>query len=275
MIRTLRRADCARFLELARDAGWSCDEAELEAFLRVFPEGCLVLDDGAGPVGFVMAYPHERSAWVGNFLVETALRGRGLGARLLDALLARLDSRVPTVYLNAAPQATALYRRYGFAELCEVSRFRLEALSGEVGAVCGGERVAGLLRLDERLWGDRRHELLTTLLAERTLLYDLESDGYLSLGKVVDHVAIGPFELARPEPAAARRLLERALFAAGALAGKVPVLLDVPEPCAVVCEAAASLGGERISGTTLMLRGKQVPVDFARIGAFASMGSKG
>jgi hypothetical protein len=182
---------------------------------------------------------------------------------------------VPTVYLSAAPQATALYRRYGFAELCAVSRFRFDALRGNVLAPCGGEHVAGLLRLDERLWGDRRHELLRTLLGERTLLYDLEGDSYLSLGKVGDHVAIGPFELARPDWVAARRLLERALLAAGALAGEVPVLLDVPEPCAVVRKAAATLGGERIGGTTLMVRGKQVPVDLARIGALASMGSKG
>jgi GNAT superfamily N-acetyltransferase len=274
-IRPLGRADCGRFLELARDEGWSCDEAELEAFLRAFPEGCLVLDEGTLPIGFVMAYPHERSAWVGNLLVDAARRGRGLGTRLLDALLARLDSRIPTVYLSAVPQATALYRRYGFAELCAVSRFRFDALSGKVLAARGGEHVAGLLRLDERLWGDRRHELLTTLLGERTLLYDLEGDSYLSLGKVGDHVAIGPFELARPDWVAARRLLERALLAAGALAGEVPVLLDVPEPCAVVRKAAATLGGERIGGTTLMVRGKQVPVDLARIGALASMGSKG
>jgi hypothetical protein len=35
------------------------------------------------------------------------------------------------------------------------------------------------------------------------------------------------------------------------------------------------LGGTCISGTTCMRRGAPVPIDFTRIGSFASLGSKG
>ena len=127
MIRSLREVDFGRFLELARGESWSCDEAELAAFLAVLPDGCLVLEQRARPVGFVMAYRHERSVWIGNFIVDPAWRGSGLGTRLLEALLDRLDVLVPTVYLNAAPAATKLYRQHGFRPLGSVSRWQLRS----------------------------------------------------------------------------------------------------------------------------------------------------
>jgi len=39
--------------------------------------------------------------------------------------------------------------------------------------------------------------------------------------------------------------------------------------------AVRGLGGTGISGTTCMRRGAPVPIDFTRIGSFASLGSKG
>ena len=113
MIRPFREGDFVRFLELAYGERWSCGRAELAAFLAADPEGCLVFEQQARVVGFVMAYPHERSAWIGNFIVEPARRGLGLGTRLLEAVLEHLDALVPTVYLNAAPDATGLYRQHG------------------------------------------------------------------------------------------------------------------------------------------------------------------
>jgi GNAT superfamily N-acetyltransferase len=89
MIRSFREGDFVRFLELAHGERWSCGRAELAAFLAADPEGCLVFEQQARVVGFVMAYPHERSAWIGNFIVEPARRGLGLGTRLLEAVLQR------------------------------------------------------------------------------------------------------------------------------------------------------------------------------------------
>jgi ribosomal protein S18 acetylase RimI-like enzyme len=275
MIRSLRESDFARFLDLARDECWSCNEAELAAFLAADPQGCLVLEQRARAVGFVMAYPHERSAWIGNFILDPALRGRGLGTKLFEAVLEHLDELVPTVYLTAAPAATKLYRRCGFSALGSVSRWQLRSNNDGTAPARGDEHLAGLLALDERCWSDRRHRLLRTLISGRHLLHDEESGGYLALGRVDDHVAIGPFEMTHPSAAAARRLLERALIAARSIASDARILIDVPEACSAAGHAARSLGGTRISSTTCMIRGAAVPVDFTRIGSFASMGSKG
>jgi GNAT superfamily N-acetyltransferase len=214
VIRSLREVDFGRFLELARGESWSCDEAELAAFLAVLPDGCLVLEQRARPVGFVMAYRHERSAWIGNFIVDPAWRGSGLGTRLLEELLGRLDVLVPTVYLNAAPAATKLYRQHGFRPLGSVSRWQLRSSKDGAAPARGEEHLAGLLALDERCWSDRRERLLRTLISGRYLLHDEHSGSYLAFGRVADLVAIGPFGMTEPSPAAARRMLERALGAA-------------------------------------------------------------
>ena len=81
--------------------------------------------------------------------------------------------------------------------------------------------------------------------------------------------------MTHPSPAAAQRLLERALRATRSIAGDAPILIDVPDACPAASRAVRSLGGTRISHTTCMLRGTPVPIDFTRIGSFASMGSKG
>src|SRR2546430_1042630 len=124
---SFREGDLVRFLELAHGERWSCGRAELAAFLAADPEGCLVFEQQARVVGFVMAYPHERSAWIGNFIVEPARRGLGLGTRLLERVLEHLDALVPTVYLNAAPDATGLYRQHGFPALGSLSRWPLRS----------------------------------------------------------------------------------------------------------------------------------------------------
>jgi GNAT superfamily N-acetyltransferase len=275
MIRSFREGDFVRFLELAHGERWSCGRAELAAFLAADPEGCLVFEQQARVVGFVMAYPHERSAWIGNFIVEPARRGLGLGTRLLEAVLKHLDALVPTVYLNAAPDATGLYRQHGFRALDSVSRWQLRSSNAGVVPARGDEHLAGLLALDERCWSDRRDRLLRTLIEGRHLLHDERSGSYLALARLTDHVAIGPFEMTDPSPAAAQRLLRRALGAARAIANDAPILIDVPDACSAASRAVRGLGGTCISGTTCMRRGAPVPIDFTRIGSFASLGSKG
>ena len=76
-------------------------------------------DDGAvvGYAGLIV-YPEE--AHVATIGVTRARQGEGIGARLLDALLAEADRRTPVVLLEvrADDEATqGLYRRRGFAAI--------------------------------------------------------------------------------------------------------------------------------------------------------------
>jgi [ribosomal protein S18]-alanine N-acetyltransferase len=80
----------------------------------------LVAEDGAGVVGYagLIAYPEE--AHIATIGVTGARQGEGIGARLLDALLAEADIRSKVVLLEVRADnetARALYRRRGFTEI--------------------------------------------------------------------------------------------------------------------------------------------------------------
>ena len=80
----------------------------------------LVAVDGDEVVGYagLIAYPEE--AHVATIGVATARQGEGIGAMLLDALLAEADRRCPVVLLEvrADDEATqAFYGRRGFVPI--------------------------------------------------------------------------------------------------------------------------------------------------------------
>ena len=81
----------------------------------------LVAEDGDTVVGYagLIAYPDE--AHVATIGVAGARQGEGIGADLLDALLAEADRRgVPVVLLEVRADnelAQGLYRRRGFVEI--------------------------------------------------------------------------------------------------------------------------------------------------------------
>ena len=78
------------------------------------------VDGGPRIVGYggLIAYPDE--AHVATIGVAGARQGEGIGARLLDALLAEADRRSPVVLLEVRADnelAQGLYRRRGFTEI--------------------------------------------------------------------------------------------------------------------------------------------------------------
>jgi [ribosomal protein S18]-alanine N-acetyltransferase len=80
----------------------------------------LVAEDGAGVIGYagLIAYPEE--AHIATIGVTGARQGEGIGARLLDTLLAEADTRSHVVLLEVRADneaAQALYRRRGFTEI--------------------------------------------------------------------------------------------------------------------------------------------------------------
>jgi ribosomal-protein-alanine N-acetyltransferase len=80
----------------------------------------LVAEDGDAVVGYagLIAYPDE--AHVATIGVAAARQGEGIGAQLLDELLAEADRRSPVVLLEVRADnelAQGLYRRRGFAEI--------------------------------------------------------------------------------------------------------------------------------------------------------------
>ena len=80
----------------------------------------LVAENGEGIVGYAGLIAYDDEAHVATLGVATGRQGEGIGAQLLDALLAEADRRSPVVLLEVRADnevAQQLYRRRGFTEI--------------------------------------------------------------------------------------------------------------------------------------------------------------
>jgi len=68
------------------------------------------------------AHPHESHFYLFFIAVDPALQGQGLGAAILDATLARIDTAGQPAYLeNSNPRNARLYERAGFVARNSIS----------------------------------------------------------------------------------------------------------------------------------------------------------
>jgi ribosomal-protein-alanine N-acetyltransferase len=80
----------------------------------------LVAEEGDRVVGYAGLIAYDDEAHVSTIGVAADRQGEGIGARLLDALLAEADRRSPVVLLEVRADnelAQGLYRRRGFTEI--------------------------------------------------------------------------------------------------------------------------------------------------------------
>jgi ribosomal-protein-alanine N-acetyltransferase len=104
----------------------------------------LVAENSTGVVGWGGLIAYDDEAHVSTIGVARARQGEGIGARLLDALLAEADRRSPVVLLEVRAdneRAIGLYRRRGFAEIGRRPRYYQP--SGTDAVVMKRERPAG------------------------------------------------------------------------------------------------------------------------------------
>jgi ribosomal-protein-alanine N-acetyltransferase len=86
----------------------------------------LVAEDGQQVVGYAGLIAYDDEAHVATIGVAADRQGEGIGALLLDALLAEADRRSPVVLLEVRADnqvAQGLYRRRGFAEIGRRPRY--------------------------------------------------------------------------------------------------------------------------------------------------------
>ena len=86
----------------------------------------LVAENSTGVVGWAGLITYDDEAHVSTIGVARERQGEGIGARLLDALLAEADRRSPVVLLEVRADnevAQGLYRRRGFTEVGRRPRY--------------------------------------------------------------------------------------------------------------------------------------------------------
>lgn len=137
VLRDMTAEDVHAAAELSLEQQWPHREEDWALFLSL-GEGIVAEEDGK-IVGTIMAWRFGAGfATIGMVIVTNAMQGRGLGRRLMEAIIARMPGR--TILLNATAEGLPLYRKIGFVE---------------VGAVCQHQALAPVVPLAELRAGER------------------------------------------------------------------------------------------------------------------------
>lgn len=261
------------FREWARLEGWRVPARELALYRQELAASAFVLRNGSGsPLGFVTVCRQQRSAWIGNLLVDPKHRGQRYGRRLFEHAVAFLSARgVATLWLTASAGGRHLYESCGFCEVGWIERWvhRGGGATSRSPYPSGCGDLYALARADAAAWGYSRAELLT-LLARGGQIFSANSTVAL-LQPGDDLCVLGPWLSADLCPRANRTVLSLALEAA---TGCEEIALDVVggSPATILLGAA---GFHQAGETVMMMRGEAGRVRLNEIVALASLGSLG
>ncbi|WP_157267963.1 GNAT family N-acetyltransferase [Azohydromonas aeria] len=219
-----------------------------------------VLESAGVVVGTALWWAYgETQASAGMIIVAKAAQGRGLGARLMDALLAAAHPR--TITLNSTADGLVLYERRGFVRIGDIRQHqgvptqRHEAPPpGLVRAMASSDR-ATVRRLDQDATGWARGRMLERLVQAGdgyVLVRGGEPRGYAISRPFGRGHVIGP--VVAESPTDARALIEAAL----ARLGRVFVRVDT-SAISQLGDWLEDIGLQQVGDATTMVLGTQVP----------------
>ena len=161
----MRASDIDAGLQLCRVSGWNQVRRDWEQFLALSPNGCCVAAHEEQVVGTVATVRYgTRFGWIGMVLVDPAVRGQGIGTRLLDHSL-ELLSDMPLVRLDATTAGHPLYVTRGFGEEGRINRLQgvapvLAQARPEGVRPMSSHDIGAITALDELVFGANRIAML-------------------------------------------------------------------------------------------------------------------
>ena len=197
-IRVLSTDDLDGALALSTLMGWNQRLEDWRALTELAPSGSFVALDGQRIVGTAIGIDYVRCGWIAMMLVDPGYRGRGLGARLLEAALGAIPERLP-IGLDATPLGRPLYEHHGFVLETSLTRNVRPAAAPSTGGP-GTVRplrsadMDAVKQMDERFFGGVRPWLLERIRAsapEYAWCGDSEDTAGYCLGRygrLFDHV---------------------------------------------------------------------------------------
>jgi hypothetical protein len=190
--------------------------ADLHRLLQIEPGGYLLGYYKEKPAGTVGAVNYGPFAYLGMMAVSQQAQHRGIGRRLLEEILVRLDKqKVPLVLLDATLSGKSHYMRAGFHIDDQVRQFvrqtetPLLPLSAHVRQLTAAD-IPAVADADQSIFGARREQVIAVFLgdyAERAYVH--ETDGQINGFLFAQEQRIGPWIAHNLE--AAQDLLQSAL----------------------------------------------------------------
>lgn len=199
IVRPMTVADVHRAVELSRALNWPHREEDWAFALQV-GEGIVAEKDGRVE-GTVMACRHGHTmATLGMVIVDRALQGKGLGRRLLEAMVSQLKGC--TIILQATEEGAPLYTKLGFIQAGTLHQHQGPALSNAstnlpTGAVIEPltHQDRGLAELYSKASGSDREALTRAIRADSPgirLVRDGGTVGFAMLRRFGYGWSIGP-----------------------------------------------------------------------------------
>ena len=290
-LRTLDRAGVDALLARAAAEGWNPGVGDAAAFHAADPGGFLErIVDGRFAAGVSVVRQDAEHGFLGLYLAEPELRGRGHGLAVWRAGLARLEGLgVRSVGLDGVVDRQEDYRRSGFEYLH--ANFRLAGSAAELAdadpelelRVPGPDDLAPSIRLDAEVGGVRRAGFLEPWFdappeAGRTTLVARRAGELAGVGTVRRCAGpdgpgphkVGPLVVARDGEAGAA-VAASLLRALADAANADELTVDVPAPNARAMRTLEARGFAPTFETARMYRGPAPGIDASRLWGVATL----
>lgn len=271
LIRALTDAEVNTAVEWAAREGWNPGLADAAAFRAQDEAGFLGLFTGDELAATLSAVRYAGGfAFLGFYICRPQLRGRGLGWRLWQAGMARLEG--DTIGLDGVLAQQANYAKCGFELAHRNIRYggvaRGLAAPGAGAVTLTPELRAEVEAFDARHFGFARpaflaHWLQPPLGAARVRVENGRVTGYGVIRRCREGFKIGP--LFAETAAGAVALFAALAGQAQGVAPGAPVYLDVPEPNGPARALAQEAGLAPVFETARMYRGRAPHLPLARI----------
>jgi ribosomal protein S18 acetylase RimI-like enzyme len=200
LVRWLRADECEKLANLGLDEGWVVCADEIQKSQRRYQYLCFGAQIDERFVGGLTSYLHEKTAWIGNFVIEKRHRGKGVGRALFECAIKALMSERDTIYLHAATSAVGFYESFGFGATKEIVRFvSMPNASHEHTKSflpqLSNDNFSSLMRsFDRRFFAEDRSDMLDDIQTKSSLTLSCQN-GFCH-SKIIDSaVCIGPWEM--------------------------------------------------------------------------------
>jgi GNAT superfamily N-acetyltransferase len=249
---------------------------DLKLYRRLQPDGWFAATLDGLLIGTVGAISYGIVAHIGFMTVHPDLQAHGIGSKLMEHILAWLDSQnVPLVTLDASKKGFPLYQKLGFFSLDETVTFVKEIEPVNIELPESVQQITPadldeLVELDKPIFGADRRKVFQTM----TEFYP--SRGFLHRGKtgrITGYLfayvnRIGPWVMA--DLAGAEVLLQTAMT----LEYINPVVVCVPSVNQNAVKLVQDYGFEKLRTGQHMAKGDgAIPGDRTKIFAQTSMGA--
>jgi GNAT superfamily N-acetyltransferase len=170
-IKTFGHADIPAALRLCEQANWNHLAADWARARTLTPDACLGGFEHGEMKATCTLTPFGTVGWVGTFLVDQTLRGKGYGKRMFEAILeAARKQGIACLGLDSSDAGRPIYRQYGF----QMTDQGIELWTGPVGGAEPQEAArplqamdwTSLLALDEACVSVSRERQLRVLAGE-------------------------------------------------------------------------------------------------------------